>query len=654
MNAPEPSRSTSGGQHARSAWRTLLLGALCGLAYAMLYGLALPTVEGPRVIVWVLALFAPLPLGWCGMMPGKLGHRVLGASIGSAPLWTYTHWWIGEVTMLGLPPLVLVLSIYTGMFVLVFGLVMRRHPTLPIWIAFPVVWTCAEMLRGRIIMGGYPWYFLGVPTVESSIFRFFGSVGGIYFVSAMACVPSAAALSIWCKRKSAPQDQPLRKKLVRPVLAWLCLLGVPLVFAIDSTGAWILRQETLTQFPRSTVVILQTNVPMSQKMQWKPIDRARDLERYLDTTRQAIESATTVKPFVREFDDGTTITFESQSPPKSPHPPVQLIVWPETMFPGLTLSPDAVRVQRDANMGWKLDDGTEIAETYWYDRLIEFQREIDIPIVVGALSIEDLRPAPSTSTRDWEWDRTGNAAFVIDHGMVQPIHYDKLKLTPFGEEMPIISRWPWLEKQLLAFGARGMSFDLNRGRSPVTLPHTNIEADDPSQRSVQLATPICFEATVPEVCRRLVRSGRWKSESGRAVMVNLTNDGWFGKSDQARAWHLVHARWRCVELGTPMVRAANTGTSTVIDAFGRLQPPMMIESDNPDYQLDLPRDEHSMPRHHKRIPAREFCALAYDWPKQQHDTPYYYTGNIWGWGCVGATGILLVLTRKRTCIDPIA
>ncbi|MEZ6173180.1 MAG: apolipoprotein N-acyltransferase [Phycisphaerales bacterium] len=625
----------------------MIRGAVCGLAYALLYGLSLPSAGGPQVFLWVLALLAPFPLGWCALVPGNLRYRALGAAIGSIPLWSYTHWWISDVSMLGFPPLVLVLSLYTGMFVLIFGTVMRKHPKLPIWIMLPIAWACAEMLRGRIIMGGYPWYFLGVPTIDSSAFRLFGSLGGIYFVGAMACVPSAIALSIWHNRKRAPQSQPLRKKLVCRALIGLCLAGVPLILAVDSIGAWILRQETLTQFPRSTVIILQTNLPMSQKMQWKAIDRARDLERYIDMTKRAIENATTIKPFVAEFDDGTTRTFESQDPPKSPHPPVQMIIWPETMFPGLTLSPDAVRVQREANMGWKFDDGTQLPETWWHDRLVQFQQEVGIPIVIGAVSIENLRAVQNNPKRDWDFDRMGNAAFLIEHGEVQPVHYDKLKLTPFGEEMPIISRWEWLEKQLLAFGASGMSFDLDRGRSAVTLPHTDIEADEPLQQSVQLATPICFEATVPEVCRRLVRSGRWKSESGRAIMVNLTNDGWFGDSDRARAWHLLHARWRCVELGTPMIRAANTGTSTVINEFGLLQPPMVIESDNPKYQLDLPRDEHSMPRDHKRIPAQEFCALAYDWPVYQHNTLYYFTGNIWGWGCVGVTALLLVPKRKR-------
>ena len=82
-----------------------------------------------------------------------------------------------------------------------------------------------------------------------------------------------------------------------------------------------------------------------------------------------------------------------------------------------------------------------------------------------------------------------------------------------------------------------------------------------------MATPICFEATAADVCRMLVfGNGRRRAD----LLVNVTNDGWFGDFDPGRWQHLQLARWRCVELATPMVRAANTGVSCVIDARGRV------------------------------------------------------------------------------------
>src|SRR5205814_4698027 len=88
-------------------------------------------------------------------------------------------------------------------------------------------------------------------------------------------------------------------------------------------------------------------------------------------------------------------------------------------------------------------------------------------------------------------------------------------------------------------------------------------ADKPD---VIVATPICFEATKPGLCRRLVS----REPDQPRVIVNLTNDGWFGWFDPGRWQHLQIARWRAVELGVPVVRAANTGVSAAIDARGCL------------------------------------------------------------------------------------
>jgi apolipoprotein N-acyltransferase len=74
---------------------------------------------------------------------------------------------------------------------------------------------------------------------------------------------------------------------------------------------------------------------------------------------------------------------------------------------------------------------------------------------------------------------------------------------------------------------------------------------------------VCFEAVFPELARELVRNGG-------ELLVNLTNDGWYGRS-AAPYQHLAMARWRAVENRRYLLRAANSGVSAVIAPTGRIE-----------------------------------------------------------------------------------
>ena len=144
--------------------------------------------------------------------------------------------------------------------------------------------------------------------------------------------------------------------------------------------------------------------------------------------------------------------------------------------------------------------------------------------------------------------RAYNSIYVIDHdGSVLSV-YDKVHLVPFGEYLPFQD---WMEK--LGFvqltKVQG-GFIAGTRRRPMDLPN--------APRMLPL---ICYEAIFPgDVASRDDRPG-W--------MINLTNDGWFGISTGPYQ-HLQQARVRAIEQGLPMVRAANTGISAVIDPVGRI------------------------------------------------------------------------------------
>lgn len=127
--------------------------------------------------------------------------------------------------------------------------------------------------------------------------------------------------------------------------------------------------------------------------------------------------------------------------------------------------------------------------------------------------------------------------------------YDKHHLVPFGEYMPaedFFKRW-----NLLGLASRAEG-GYSAGPGPETLDLGKIG------RAVPL---ICYEAVFPQDVR---------GAPGRAdFLLQITNDAWFGQWSGPYQ-HLAQARIRAIEMGLPMLRAANTGVSAVIDPSGRI------------------------------------------------------------------------------------
>jgi apolipoprotein N-acyltransferase len=132
--------------------------------------------------------------------------------------------------------------------------------------------------------------------------------------------------------------------------------------------------------------------------------------------------------------------------------------------------------------------------------------------------------------------------------------------------MPIISHSDWLEAQLLALGAEGMTFDLERADAPRILEIPTGSTAETKPLSV--GVPICFEITMPWASRRI---GFHEGKRQADVFVNISNDGWFGPSRLGRRQHLQVAQLRAIELDTAVLRSVNTGVSAWIDRTGRLR-----------------------------------------------------------------------------------
>ena len=142
-----------------------------------------------------------------------------------------------------------------------------------------------------------------------------------------------------------------------------------------------------------------------------------------------------------------------------------------------------------------------------------------------------------------------NSLHAVTPGGVIAASYDKHHLVPFGEYVPLRGIIPL---RVLTYGARGHT----SGPGPRTLEVPGLPPFSPL---------ICYEAIFPgEVVARDA-----SPEQGPAWLLNITNDAWFGYT-AGPYQHFQAARFRTVEEGLPLVRAANTGISAVVDAYGRV------------------------------------------------------------------------------------
>jgi apolipoprotein N-acyltransferase len=212
-----------------------------------------------------------------------------------------------------------------------------------------------------------------------------------------------------------------------------------------------------------------------------------------------------------------TLSDRASGPQSTGVRDVNVLIWPESAFPFfLTREADVM-----AEIADLLPKGTVL--------------------ITGSVRAPDLPPGTRIT-------RAYNSIYVIDHdGNVLSV-YDKLHLVPFGEFLPLQD---WMEK---------IGFEQLTKVQGGFIPGTRRRSMD-VPNAPRMLPLICYEAVFPgDVVEHNDRPG-W--------IVNLTNDGWFGISTGPYQ-HLQQARLRAIEQGLPLVRAANTGISAVIDPLGRV------------------------------------------------------------------------------------
>lgn len=194
--------------------------------------------------------------------------------------------------------------------------------------------------------------------------------------------------------------------------------------------------------------------------------------------------------------------------------PISHIIWPETAVPFLLDRRPAVR-----------------------QRVAQVARDTGAVVITGL-----LRATPADQPfRLWN----SLQAIAADGEILAT--YDKAHLVPFGEFMPL----------------RGLAARLGLGK--LTAGDTDFSAG-PGRRTVTIPG---LPPVSPLICYEVVFPGGVASRSPRPRwLLNITNDAWYGMS-AGPYQHFAQAKLRAVEEGLPLVRAANTGISAVVDAYGR-------------------------------------------------------------------------------------
>ncbi|MCU1301489.1 MAG: apolipoprotein N-acyltransferase [Candidatus Sulfotelmatobacter sp.] len=216
-----------------------------------------------------------------------------------------------------------------------------------------------------------------------------------------------------------------------------------------------------------------------------------------------------------ELADLSLKAISSNSTPNS-KAKINLIVWPESPAPFFTSDP------------------------LFREPISRLAREAQSWVVTGAIG---STPAAHSVTAA---SQVFNSAALISPNGEWTARYDKVHLVPFGEYLPF--------PRLFAF-AGGLTkevgeFQTGASRAPLNAGNT------------RLGVFICYESVFPGEVRQF-------AEQGAQVLVNLSNDGWYGDSG-AYAQHLNQTRMRAIENDRWISSATDTGVTASIDPYGRI------------------------------------------------------------------------------------
>ncbi len=339
----------------------------------------------------------------------------------------------------------------------------------------------------------------------------------------------------------------------------LTLASVAIIGVIVSYGLHVRPQaeQSVPHQPAGTAILLQQNLEVGAA-NTGPQESAQQLLE--DFSRRSLRPSSSILRGIPEL-AGTLPAF--LEPPKGPLR-ADLIVWPESPAP------------------------FEEQDPSFRSALSALAQTAGASIIVGNTAFEPSS-YPRNPTRDVPRNR---ASFVTAEGAFAG-HYDKMHLVPFGEYTPFKPLFFFAGSLLQEVGI----FEPGQTRSTFyTGEH-------------RIGVFICYESIFADEIRQL-------SRDGAEVLVNISNDGWYGNT--SAPWqHLNMVRMRAIENHRWILRSTNTGVTAAIDPYGQVVA--------------------SVPRHIRTALPVRF--------RYEHDVTFYAQhGDLFAYTCALVTTLAVLLS----------
>jgi len=575
---------------------------LKSFAAAALSGILLvvcfPKIHCPG-IVWV----ACLPLLAALAVETRLKHAFLLGYVCGAFYFAGNCYWFLTVTesyghlsswlaVLVLIGFVIIDSVFFGGFGLVIGWAARRSPGWALTLS-PFLWVAMELARTYLITG-FPWDLLGY-AVQAEGVRQIASVTGVYGLSFLPVATSA--LGAWAVVASVPRtkletgNSKLETSNSKLETGNWKLETRNLKLEIRNSGpatGFAALSEEQGEFPVSSFQFrkfMPSALTLGALSCWIALLLVAQSRLAPPRAVEGKELAILIQPNV-PLDDAE---MERWSPWRDPTELRQLVQF----------SIDAVNRNVDApiqNPKSKIQNPpADPPLLIWAENPAPFFFTRD-PVFHSAMEnlarqTHTILIANTIIPTDGQEDAITNSAVTLDPDGREIARYDKIHLVPFGEYVPGWALPGLVHKITSEVGnfVPGTSYPVARSAGG------------------GIGVFICYEAIIPQLARKLVANGA-------GVLVNISNDAWYG--DSAAAYqHLEMARLRAIENHRYLLRATNNGLTTLIDPYGRVL---------------------------KQIPRYQRLAMPANFDFETEVTFYTAHGDLFAWMCAMIGTLLLI------------